>query len=155
MHARRLWRDLRRDSHQVAVATSALWDHAEARARIALQDGMPRFGRTTREALAVIGSYRLYDLKAPLLSPEGAAAELEALHRRNGERLFASCVELGGGLLKVGQLMSARPDLLPLALVEPLQALQDRVPAEPWPVVEAALIEALGAPLAEVFATFD
>ncbi|GAA1343767.1 ABC1 kinase family protein [Saccharothrix algeriensis] len=61
-----------------------------------------------------------------------------------------------GGItfVKLGQVLSTRPDLLPADVVAELSRLQDEVPAAPWPAVRAVLLAELGAP-EEVFAEFD
>ena len=48
-------------------------------------------------------------------------------------------LHLGSAFIKVGQLLSARPDVLPAEVVEELASLQDRVPAFPFAVVESIL----------------
>lgn len=72
-----------------------------------------------------------------------------------GESLAALCESLGPTYLKIGQILSARPDLLPPELAVPLARLQDRV--RPFDVrLVPALVEAeLGRPMQEVFAAFD
>ena len=72
-----------------------------------------------------------------------------------GESLASLCESLGPTYLKIGQILSARPDLLPPELAAPLARLQDRV--RPFDVRQVpALVEAeLGRPMDEVFAAFD
>ncbi|MGC8873577.1 MAG: AarF/UbiB family protein, partial [Chloroflexia bacterium] len=63
--------------------------------------------------------------------------------------------ELGPTFIKLGQVLSTRPDLLPPAFVAELALLQDRVP--PFPVAEVRRIveEELGAPVQTLFAHFE
>ena len=72
-----------------------------------------------------------------------------------GERIRLALEELGPIFVKFGQAVSTRRDLLPDEIADELAKLQDRVP--PFPSDEAiALIEqALGAPVNEVFASFE
>jgi len=72
-----------------------------------------------------------------------------------GVRIRLALIELGPILVKFGQAVSTRRDLLPDDIADQLAMLQDRVP--PFPAEEAiALIEAaLGAPVEEVFASFE
>ncbi|HIE43322.1 MAG TPA: AarF/ABC1/UbiB kinase family protein [Candidatus Omnitrophica bacterium] len=55
------------------------------------------------------------------------------------------CEELGGTFIKFGQLLSTRPDLLPLPLIRELEKLQDEIPSMPkeeiFPVVYTSLGE--------------
>jgi ubiquinone biosynthesis protein len=84
-------------------------------------------------------------------------AELEG--REGRERLARSlrlALEDGGvTFVKLGQVLSTRPDLLPVELVEELGMLQDQVGPADWQQVEQVLTAELGGPLSEVFAEFD
>jgi ubiquinone biosynthesis protein len=63
--------------------------------------------------------------------------------------------ELGLGFLKFGQVLALRRDLLPAAYVEELERLHDRLPALSFDVARATVEAQLGAPLRELFASFD
>jgi len=63
--------------------------------------------------------------------------------------------ELGSTFLKLGQLLSIRPDLLPPDYIDELSLLQDAVPPAPWEPVQAAIEKELGAPLGKLFRAFD
>ena len=64
-------------------------------------------------------------------------------------------IELGPVYVKLGQLLSTRPDLLPKRYVEALTDLQARVPPVPWAEVESLISQELSQPLESVFATID
>lgn len=64
-------------------------------------------------------------------------------------------VELGPFYVKLGQLLSTRPDLLPPRYIEALTALQAQVPTIPWPEIEQAIREQLNQPIANVFQSID
>jgi len=64
-------------------------------------------------------------------------------------------VDLGPVYVKLGQLLSTRPDLLPPPYIAELTALQADVPPVPWVVVEAVIREQLRQPLETYFATVD
>lgn len=72
-----------------------------------------------------------------------------------GRSLRLALQEAGGIFVKLGQVLSARPDLLPPDVIEELSRLQDAVPPEPAAVTQALLVEELGAAPGDVFATFD
>ncbi|MCA8943086.1 MAG: AarF/ABC1/UbiB kinase family protein, partial [Planctomycetes bacterium] len=55
--------------------------------------------------------------------------------RRLGQRIRAALVELGPTFVKLGQVLSTRPDLIPADVAEELAGLQDQVPAEPFETV--------------------
>ncbi|WP_087068226.1 AarF/ABC1/UbiB kinase family protein [Cyanobium sp. NIES-981] len=70
--------------------------------------------------------------------------------RRRARWLTEEFLALGSAFIKLGQLLSARPDVLPAELVEELAALQDQVPAFPFSVVQALLEQELGERCAEI-----
>ncbi len=115
----------------------------------------PRFVRIVGEGLRVIASYRLHPVRTAGLDEAAAAAALEALHAANAERFYELCVELRGGVLKLGQFISCRMDLLPEAYVDALSQLQDRVPAVEFSRIAERVETELGAPITELFASFD
>ncbi len=70
-------------------------------------------------------------------------------------RIRLAVEELGPSFIKLGQILSNRPDLVPRGLQRELEKLQQRVP--PFAAQEAiALVEReLGAPVAELFREFE
>ncbi|MCB9593127.1 MAG: AarF/ABC1/UbiB kinase family protein [Sandaracinaceae bacterium] len=104
---------------------------------------------------AIATSYRLHVTRSAFVTRGRAARQLEALHQKNARRFYELCVGHGGAFLKVGQLLSARADLLPAAWITELSKLQDQVPGVPFEAVRATLEEDLGVELAEVFSSFD
>lgn len=64
-------------------------------------------------------------------------------------------VELGPVYVKLGQLLSTRPDLLPPEYINELTALQAEVPPVPWEAVEAVIRQEIRRPIAEVFTTIN
>lgn len=67
----------------------------------------------------------------------------------------ALAVEMGGVLIKLGQFLSIRVDILPVEVTRELAGLQDEVPAEPTEAVIAQLEADFGCPLHAIFASFD
>lgn len=63
-------------------------------------------------------------------------------------------VELGGVLIKLGQYLSTRVDILPMEVARELADLQDEVPAEELGPIRAQIEAEFGRPLQEVFSTF-
>ncbi len=88
---------------------------------------------------------------------------LRALSRRTRSRRIQTAakefrllaVQLGGVMIKVGQFLSARLDILPPEATDELSGLQDEVPAEDFAAIRELAERELGAPLAELFADFD
>jgi predicted unusual protein kinase regulating ubiquinone biosynthesis (AarF/ABC1/UbiB family) len=87
----------------------------------------------------------------PWTYPGGCTPERRAARQRRRARwLTAQFLALGSAFIKLGQLLSARPDVLPTDVVEELAHLQDKVPAFPFPVVESLLEQELGERRAEI-----
>ena len=63
--------------------------------------------------------------------------------------------ELGPTFIKLGQMLSTRPDLVGVRLAEEFQQLQDNVPADPPQVVRKLVEAELGRPIEELFAEFE
>jgi predicted unusual protein kinase regulating ubiquinone biosynthesis (AarF/ABC1/UbiB family) len=66
-----------------------------------------------------------------------------------------TAVALGGLLIKLGQFLSARADLLPPEALSELAQLQDEVPAERFEDIRRVIEHELEAPLEQIFASFD
>jgi predicted unusual protein kinase regulating ubiquinone biosynthesis (AarF/ABC1/UbiB family) len=73
-----------------------------------------------------------------------------ARQRRRARWLTAELLQLGSAFIKLGQLLSARPDVLPAGYVEELAHLQDQVPSFPFGTVQALLEQELGERCAEI-----
>ena len=63
--------------------------------------------------------------------------------------------ELGPFYVKIGQLLSTRPDLLPPEYTQTLTALQADVPPVPWSEIEVVIQQQLSVPIDRVFASID
>ena len=64
-------------------------------------------------------------------------------------------IELGPFYVKIGQLLSTRPDLLPPEYIKTLTALQAGVPPIPWSDVQTVIAQQLDKPIAEVFTSIE
>ncbi len=78
-----------------------------------------------------------------------------ARNRRRAIRFRETAIELGGVLIKLGQYLSARFDLLPDEWIEELSKLQDAVPAVDFSDLKPVIEQELGAPLPELFAQIN
>ncbi len=81
-----------------------------------------------------------------------ASRELERLTL--GARLRLALEELGPTFIKLGQILSTRPDIVPAEVLEELQKLQDRLPAVPTEQIMAQIHRELGYPVEELFKNF-
>ncbi len=75
--------------------------------------------------------------------------------RRIAVAFRALAVEMGGVLIKVGQFLSSRLDVLPVEVTAELADLQDEVPAEDFADIRRVIETELGAPLLTKFTRFD
>jgi ubiquinone biosynthesis protein len=64
-------------------------------------------------------------------------------------------VELGPAYIKLGQVLSTRPDLLPVPYIKELEHLQDDVPPMDFEQVEKTIEEELGARIGKLFESFE
>jgi ubiquinone biosynthesis protein len=84
------------------------------------------------------------------------AERWDRLHERWAERFRWLAIEMRGGLIKVGQVLSTRVDLLPPKWIEVLSTLQDQVEPCAWREIEPHVIRAYeGRRPQSLFASFD
>ncbi|WP_254821410.1 ABC1 kinase family protein [Haloglomus halophilum] len=85
----------------------------------------------------------------------GRARRVDAeTRRRRARKLLDSLLTLGPTFIKLGQILSTRPDILPPEYIDEFEQLQDRVPPADWEAVKPVLEEGLG-PVEEAFESFD
>lgn len=82
-------------------------------------------------------------------------AETEASKVSIAARIRLVVEELGPSFVKLGQILSTRPDLIPEDVIAELKKLQDSVPPVPVAQIQAQVLAELGAPVEEVFTDFD
>lgn len=72
-----------------------------------------------------------------------------------GKHIRQLLEELGTTFIKLGQLASTRPDLVPQPIIKELVKLQDAVPPFPYDEVSKVIEEELGSPISQIFRTFE
>ncbi|MBK8262195.1 MAG: AarF/ABC1/UbiB kinase family protein [Nannocystis sp.] len=77
--------------------------------------------------------------------PEGEAPRSALASSETGKRLVAAFTALGPTFVKLGQILSTRPDLLPPAILAELTCLQDQVSPIEFAAIEGQLRANLGA----------
>ena len=85
----------------------------------------------------------------------GAKKRAEKPKIRLGERIRLVLQDLGPSFVKLGQIVSTRPDIIPADIVEELKKLQDEVPPEPFEAIQPMIEGELGAPLEAIFEAFE
>lgn len=113
---------------------------------------MPSRWRRARRYSAILAITTKHGLGAYLRPRSKGPDTSDAALARSLREAFT---EGGVTFVKLGQMLSTRPDLLPQAYVDELSRLHSNVPPEPWESVRPILEAELGAPVAEVFATID
>lgn len=112
------------------------------------------------EILAVLSKYGLADWLAPtnidFIKDRLSSRAGESIARLTREaRIRLALTELGPTFIKLGQLLSTRPDVVGRDLASELQQLQACTPADPPEVVRKMVETELGQSLDDLFAEFD
>lgn len=112
-----------------------------------------RYRRILRFALRYMVQTWWYELILPriglrAISDRGRAVRLQTI----AQRFHDLAVSLGGLMIKVGQFLSARLDVLPPEITKELAGLQDEVPPVGFPAIRALAETELGMPLERAFA---
>src|ERR1043166_3888177 len=89
------------------------------------------------------------------LGHEPESGEDHAGSPRRAEAFRKRLVELGPAYIKLGQVLSTRPDLLPESYIGELEKLQDDVEQIPVDQVEDIIEQELGGRLSKLFAVFE
>lgn len=115
-----------------------------------------RYWRIVRFFASVTARVIFWDILLPRLGLAGLADRNRTpRYRRMAVRFRALAIDMGGLMIKVGQFLSVRVDVLPREITDLLAGLQDEVPAEPFAAIRAKAEAELGRPLTESFASFD
>lgn len=76
-------------------------------------------------------------------------------YRNVAARFRTLAIRMGGVMIKVGQFLSARLDVLPVEITDELAGLQDEVPPEKFEEIRKQAEADLGAPLSEKYESFE
>jgi predicted unusual protein kinase regulating ubiquinone biosynthesis (AarF/ABC1/UbiB family) len=140
--------DLARDGGQVVRNAQGFAEAVQTVTR-----ATPRVVRIGQLATALFARQRWLRLAATARTGETKLRPED--HRDLAKRTATYAAELRGGIAKLGQLASCRPDLVGPIWAGELAALQDDVPAIDVAAIRARIEAELGRPIAEVFATLD
>lgn len=115
-----------------------------------------RYRRILRFAARYIIQTWWYELVLPRFGltkfvAQGRAARMT----RIAQRFHVLAVDLGGLMIKVGQYMSSRLDVLPPEITRELAGLQDEVPPVPFDQIRRLAETELGVSLERAYASFD
>jgi len=117
-----------------------------------------------RQILTVLFKYGFGDLVDVLKIEQYLEIGLQMISRKRreqvdrltrSERVRMALEELGPTFIKLGQVLSTRPDLIPVEFVEELSKLQDHVPPFAYAEVAQIIESELGAAPGDIFQHFD
>jgi len=115
-----------------------------------------RYRRILRFAARYMVQTWWYELVLPRLGLARLAVRSRpARLQRIAQRFHVLAVDLGGLMIKVGQFMSSRLDVLPPEITKELEGLQDEVPPVPFDAIRALAEAELGVPLERAFSFVD
>lgn len=118
--------------------------------------GRARYRRILRFAARAIAQTWWFELVLPKFGLRGIADRTRNHRLQATARRFRSlAVDLGGLMIKVGQFLSSRLDVLPPEVTSELEQLQDEVPPVPFAQIRALAEAELGVPLGVAFAAVD
>ncbi len=97
-----------------------------------------------------------WEVLLPRLGLRGLTRQTRSARYRGIAAQFrAMAIRMGGVMIKLGQFLSARLDVLPAEITEELAGLQDEVPAEQFADIRRLAEAELGAPLGQKFERFE
>jgi len=103
-----------------------------------------------------VASFIYWELVLPRLGLRGLTRRTRSnRYKQLAAHFRAMTIRMGGVMIKVGQFLSSRLDVLPVEITEELSGLQDEVPAENFDAIRKLAEAELGAPLDEIFERFE
>lgn len=100
-------------------------------------------------------SLTVWELIFPRIGLRGWSASTRSKRlKRSASQFRVMAIRLGGVLIKVGQFLSSRVDVLPQEITGELAGLQDEVPPEDFADIQRVIAEEFGMPLREKFGWF-
>jgi predicted unusual protein kinase regulating ubiquinone biosynthesis (AarF/ABC1/UbiB family) len=119
-------------------------------------DTRARYRRILRFAGWNLAVTWFYELLLPRIGLARVAERTRAKRMtRFAQRFHVLAVDLGGLMIKVGQFLSSRLDVLPPEITSELEGLQDEVPPVPFTAIRALAEAELGMSLARAFTSVE
>ena len=119
-------------------------------------DTRARYRRILRFAAWHLALTWWFELFLPRIGLGRVAERTRAKRMRTfAQHFHVLAVNLGGLMIKVGQFLSSRLDVLPPEITKELEGLQDEVPPVPFPAIRALAEAELGVALNQVFASVE
>jgi len=104
----------------------------------------------------LLSSLIFWDLLLPRLGfREKARRTRPQRLRKSAARMRNMAIDMGGVMIKVGQFLSSRVDVLPQEFTSELAGLQDEVPEVKFEHIRVVAEQEFGRPLSEIYTTFE
>jgi len=113
-----------------------------------------RFINVGQMLARVFIGYKLISFREKRKGKEWGEPRRQKHHYWSAKRFYETAVKNQGLLIKTGQFLGTRPDVVPDPYIEVLSGLQDEVPPESFENIRAHIERELGKPLYDVFAEF-
>ena len=84
-----------------------------------------------------------------------AEKRMAVRHRRRAVQFRETAIRLGGVLIKLGQFVGSRVDIMPEPYIQELMKLQDEVPPEHYSAVKQLIEEDFGRPIEDIYGSFN
>lgn len=131
-------------------------DSGSARAAVTTAQARARYRRILRFASRQLVSLWWYELVLPRFGLRSISDRTRVRRlQRIARRFQRLALELSGLLIKLGQFLSTRLDVLPPEITRELEGLQDTVPAVPFAEIRELAEHDLGVPLETAFVRID
>jgi len=115
-----------------------------------------RYRRILRFASLTLAQLWWFEIALPTVGLRRLASRNRVPRlQRIARRFHALAADLGGLMIKVGQFLSSRLDILPPEVTKELEGLQDEVAPEPFDAIRVQTERELGMPLTRAYASFD
>ena len=105
--------------------------------------------RRSREIIRVLIKYGFY--RPPKKKISLKKTKKASIHLSRPERLRLALEELGPTFIKLGQILSVRPDLLPLDYIKELEKLQDQVCCSEEVQIDEIFLKNFGKSINDIF----
>ncbi len=121
----------------------------------------PPYGRL-RRSLPMVGTvvnlwlrWRVLRIRRRLFGVEAMQDATHRFHQAAAESIVRRAVKQQGLIIKTCQFLGSRADILMEEYVRTLSLLHDAVPPRPWPEMRRVIESELGAPVEQLYASFD
>ena len=114
-----------------------------------------RFVNVGQMLARVFAGYKFISFREKRKGTGWGEPRREKHHHWSANKFYETAIKNQGLLIKTGQFLGTRPDVLPDAYVDVLAGLQDEVPPESFENIRAAVERELGRPLEAMFSEFS